>query len=84
MNIIIRRLEELIVMEENILYQTYIEMFKQDAEGKYVNLIIPEKGVEGELNLIGKAPSEFTIEEIIRMKKYAAEVFKAVDKSTLE
>lgn len=70
-------------MHEKISYQAYREMFKQDSEGKFLNLIIPENKNENELNLIGKAPSEFTVDEIIRMKKYAASVFENIEKSTI-
>lgn len=65
-------------------YQEYREIFRQDENGRYENLIIPKSEVEKELNLIGKSPSEVTIDEIIRIKKYAAEVFRCVDQSTIK
>lgn len=70
-------------MREKISYQAYKEMFKQDKDGKFLSLIIPKNEKEEELNLIGKAPSEFTVDEIIRMKKYSASVFKNVEESTI-
>lgn len=52
-------------------YKEYLELFRVDNQGAFVNLIIPASNGEEELNLIGKLPSEFTIDEIIRMKKYS-------------
>lgn len=49
----------------------------------FFNLIIP-KSVDGEeLNLIGKHPRDFTLGEIVRMKKYSADMFELVDKNTV-
>lgn len=64
-------------------YKEYLELFRVDSQGAFVNLIIPASNGEEELNLIGKLPSEFTIDEIIRMKKYFADMFEQVDKTTM-
>lgn len=64
-------------------YKEYLELFRVDSQGAFVNLIIPASNGEEELNLIGKLPSEFTIDEIIRMKKYSADMFEQVDKTTM-
>lgn len=64
-------------------YKEYLELFKVDSRGAFVNLIIPASNGEEELNLIGKLPSEFTIDEIIRMKKYSANMFEQVDKTSM-
>ena len=64
-------------------YKEYLELFRVDNHGAFVNLIIPASNGEEELNLIGKLPSEFTIDEIIRMKKYSADMFEQVDKTTM-
>ena len=64
-------------------YKEYLELFRVDSQGAFVNLIIPASNGEEELNLIGKLPSEFTIDEIIRMKKYSADMFELVDKATI-
>lgn len=64
-------------------YKEYLELFRIDNQGAFVNLIIPASNGEEELNLIGKLPSEFTIDEIIRMKKYSADMFEQVDKTTM-
>lgn len=50
-------------------YKEYLELFRVDSQGAFVNLIIPASNGEEELNLIGKLPKDFSIDEIIRMKK---------------
>ena len=66
-----------------ISYKEYKRLFEQDDDGSFVNIIIP-KSVDGdELNLIGKHPRDYTLGEIVRMKKYSAEMFELVDKDTL-
>lgn len=66
-----------------ITYQEYKKLFQQEEDGSFVNLIIP-KSVDGEeLNLIGKHPRDFTLGEIVRMKKYSADMFELVDKNTI-
>lgn len=52
----------------------YRELFAKDENDCFINLIIPAQGDEKELNLIGKRPEEFTLDEIIRMKKYSIEM----------
>lgn len=64
-------------------YKEYLELFRVDSRGAFVNLIIPASNGEEELNLIGKLPSEFSIDEIIRMKSYSADMFEQVDKTTM-
>lgn len=64
-------------------YKEYLELFRVDSQGAFVNLIIPALNGEEELNLIGKLPSEFSIDEIIRMKRYSADMFEQVDKTTM-
>ena len=66
-----------------ISYKEYKRLFKQDEDGSFLNLIIP-KSVDGdELNLVGKHPRDFTLGEIVRMKKYSADMFELVDKNTV-
>lgn len=66
-----------------ISYKEYKRLFKQDEDGSFLNLIIP-KSVDGdELNLVGKHPRDFTLREIVRMKKYSADMFELVDKNTI-
>lgn len=67
-----------------ISYKEYKRLFEQDEDGSFANLIIP-KSVDGdELNLIGKSPRDFTLGEIIRMKKYSSDMFELVDKETIK
>jgi hypothetical protein len=66
-----------------ISYKEYKRLFKQDEDGSFLNLIIP-KSVDGdELNLVGKHPRDFTLGEIVRMKKYSADMFELADKNTI-
>lgn len=66
-----------------ITYREYKRLFEQDEDGSFINLSIP-KSVDGEeLNLIGKHPRDFTLGEIVRMKKYSADMFGLVDKDTM-
>lgn len=66
-----------------ISYKEYKRLFEQDEDGGFLNLVIP-KSVDGaELNLIGKHPRDYTLGEIVRMKKYSAEMFELVDKDTM-
>lgn len=66
-----------------ISYKEYKRLFEQDEDGSFLNLIIPKSVDEEELNLIGKHPRDYTLGEIVRMKKYSAEMFELVDKDTL-
>lgn len=66
-----------------ISYKEYKRLFEQDEDGSFLNLVIP-KSVDGaELNLIGKHPRDYTLGEIVRMKKYSVEIFELVDKDTM-
>lgn len=66
-----------------ISYEEYKRTFEKDEKGCFINLIIPGDEQNEELNLIGKNPSEFSIDEIVRMKKYSEQLYKKVDKSTI-
>ena len=67
-----------------ITYREYKRLFEQAEAGSFVNLIIP-KSVDGEeLNLIGKHPRDFTLGEIVRMKKYSVDMFELVEKDTIK
>lgn len=66
-----------------ISYEEYKKAFEKDKEGCFINLIIPRDEQNEELNLIGKNPSEFSIDEIVRMKKYSEQLYKKVDKNTI-
>lgn len=66
-----------------ITYREYKRLFEQDEDGSFLNLIIPKSEYGEELNLIGKHPRDFTLGEIVRMKKYSADMFELVDKNTM-
>ena len=59
-------------------FNEYRELFAQDENHCYINLIIPAQDGEKELNLIGKKPEDYTLDEIIRMKTYAYELYETV------
>lgn len=67
-----------------ITYSDYKKLFQRDENGSFVNLIIPASNYEEELNLIGKLPKDFSVDEVIRMKKYSADMFEMVDKETIK
>lgn len=71
-------------MKKNITREEVDKLFAQDEEGRYINLIIPAIGDLPELNLIGKYATDLTIEEVIRMKKYANKLYEEALKNTLE
>ena len=49
-------------------------IFATDEEGRYINLIIPANELFPEMNLSGKKPLELSIDEVVRIKKYAQEL----------
>ena len=69
---------------KKITYKEYNYMFEKDSNGCFIRLIIPANENNGELNLIGKHPETFTLDEIIRMKKYAGKMFELMDKDTID
>ena len=60
-------------------HKEYRKLFEKDENDCFINLIIPACGSEPELNLIGKKPEEFTLNEIIRMKKYSSEMYETIE-----
>lgn len=60
-------------------HEEYRELFAKDENDCFINLIIPAHGSEDELNLIGRKPEEFTLDEIIRMKKYSSEMHEKIE-----
>jgi len=52
------------------------ELFMVDSEGKFINLIIPEKNEYPQLNLIGRNQLDLTLDEVVRVKQYAAYLYK--------
>ena len=57
----------------------YDEMFRKDENGCYVNLIVPPLDGYPEMNLIGKDPMDYTIEEIANSKAYRRVMRKRVE-----
>ena len=55
----------------------YRELFEQDENKAFVRLIIPKDDYTGEaeLNLIGKLPQDYSLDEIIRMKTYSSNIY---------
>ena len=55
------------------------ELFKVDENGCYVNLIIPETKQFPEMNLIGKKPADYTLDEITHSKVYRRVMREQID-----
>ena len=65
-------------------YKEYLKLFETNKDGSFVRLIIPAGEDYPELNLIDKKPAEYSLDEIVLAKQYAGELFKTVDKNTIE
>ena len=59
--------------------EEYEELFRVDENGCYVNLIIPETKFFPEMNLIGKKPAEYTLDEITHSKVYRRLMWHQID-----
>lgn len=57
-------------MKDKITIEEYNKIFAKDENGCYTNLIIPAMNDYPEMNLIGKKPEDYTIDEIVHSKKY--------------
>ena len=64
---------------KSMTHEEYGDLFATDEDDCFINLIIPAQGNKPELNLIGKKPKEFTVEEVIRMKKYASKMYDMIE-----
>lgn len=74
------------------------KLFEKDADGAFINLVIPsdyikqimpkEEMLENkeikDLDLRGKKPEEYSLDEIVIMKKYSADIYKQTDLTNLE
>lgn len=69
--------------EQKLTYAEYKKILEKDENGCYVSLVIPAQGDRPALDLRGKRPADYTLDEIIRMKKYAGALFAQVDPSTM-
>lgn len=57
-------------MKDKITKEEYNELFAKDKDRCYINLIIPAMNGYPEMNLIGKKPEDYSIEEIAHSKTY--------------
>ena len=57
-------------MKDKITREEFDRMFAKDENGCYTDLIVPAMYGYPEMNLIGKKPEEYTIDEIVHSKKY--------------
>ena len=62
--------------------EEFDELFRKDENDCYVNLIIPATNEFPEMNLIGKNPNDYTLDEIIHLKTYRRVMLKYVDESS--
>ncbi len=69
-------------VNEKITKDEYYKMFEKDNNDAFLRLIIPANEPTNdyplELNLIGKLPQDYTIDEIVRMKKYSQKMFDKI------
>lgn len=56
------------------------ELFKIDEEGRFVNLVLPNDKLGEELNLRGKKQLDMSIDEVVRIKKYASKLYEEAAK----
>lgn len=64
-----------IISKDKITQEEFEYIFEKDEKGAFLRLIIPASenvNSNEELNLIGKLPENFTLDEIVIMKKYAS------------
>lgn len=59
-------------------YNEYKSIFEKNDDDTFIRLIIPANDKYKELNLIGKIPTDFTLDEIIRLKQYSKYVYDHV------
>ena len=59
-------------------YEHYRELFAKDENNCFKKLNIKKKGSDKELKKKKKKPEEFTLDEIIRMKKYSTEMYETI------
>lgn len=57
------------------------ELFRQDENGRFVNLIIPSMDGYPEMNLIGKKQLELNRDEVISLKLYSARLYELIDEN---
>ena len=55
------------------------DVFKTDENGRFICLVIPPMGDQPQTDLSGKARLELTLEEIVLVKKYAAELYSHME-----
>ena len=52
------------------------ELFRTDEDGRFVNLIVPNDKLGSQLDFRGRRQLDMCIEEIVRIKKYAAKLYE--------
>lgn len=57
----------------------YDSLFERDGNNRFVRLIIPAFKDAPEMNLIGKDPSDYSVDEIIRLKIYRREMKESIE-----
>ena len=54
-------------------------LFEKDNNNRFVRLVIPAFKDAPEMNLIGKDPSEYSVDEIIRLKTYRRQLRESIE-----
>ena len=54
-------------------------LFATDEKGKFINLVIPEDKLGRSMNLIGRSPLDLSLDETVRVKKYASKLYEEAE-----
>lgn len=66
-----------------LTYEQFKNIFKKNADGSYVDLKFIDTHSGELINLSGKKIEDYTMDEIILLKKFASEISKNVDVDTI-
>lgn len=67
-----------------LTYEQFKNIFKKNADGSYVDLKFIDMHSGELVNLSGKKIEDYTMDEIILLKKFAGEISKNVDVDTID
>lgn len=67
-----------------LTYEQFKNIFKKNADGSYVDLKFIDTHSGELVNLSGKKIEDYTMDEIILLKKFAGEISKNVDVDTID
>lgn len=69
--------EQQLLIEENISQEEFNYLFEEDENKAYVRLVIPSFFTKGkEMDLRGKKPLEYSLDEVVTMKQYSSYIYQ--------